>query len=255
MKVDMTVEDVTGRERDFSLWKNGFMYAKQHTNTITKTGDLADNDKIVKEYYPEMEAWLKQVTGAPRVHVFHHGVRISDSSHHVNGLKKSELGKKFLPQAAVLAAHLDQSSWQATQVLHNHYPDETETLLHGRFMLVNAWRPIKTVYRHPFGVADASTVPASDLVVRQNRWFKEIRESMGIRPNKGHKWYYKYKQEREDVLIFKQSDNHGRARACPHTAFEDEEFKDAEPRESIELRAILLWPEHESVEIEVEGKL
>lgn len=48
-------------------------------------------------------------------------------------------------------------------------------------------------------------------------------------------------------MIFKQYDNHGRARACPHTAFVDEEYKDSYPRESIEVRAILIWPDHESV--------
>jgi hypothetical protein len=186
-------------------------------------------------------------TGAPRVFAFHHAVRVTDSKHHVNGLKKEDLGTKFLPQAAVMAAHLDQSSWQAGQVLHNHFPDEAEALLHGRVMIVNAWRPIKPVYRHPFGIADAATVPHADLVVRPNRWFKEIRESMGIRPSARHRWCYKFAQQPEDVLIFKQSDNHGPARACPHTAFVDKEFESADARESIEIRAFLLWPEHESV--------
>jgi hypothetical protein len=59
--VPSVVEDVTGRESQFTLWKNGFMYAKQHTNVMLKTEDLADNEKILKEYYPEMEQWLKDV--------------------------------------------------------------------------------------------------------------------------------------------------------------------------------------------------
>jgi hypothetical protein len=103
------------------------------------------------------------------------------------------------------------------------------------------------VYKHPFGIADASIVPSEDLVVRANRWGKEIRESMGIIPNPQHQWYYKFAQQPDEVLIFKQYDNHGKARACPHSAFIDEEYEDAEPRESIELRAILLWPDSESV--------
>jgi hypothetical protein len=70
---------------------------------------------------------------------------------------------------------------------------------------------------------------------------------MGVVPSTEHKWYYKYGQQAEDVLIFKQFDNHGPARACPHTAFVDKEHKNAVPRESIELRALLLWPDHHSV--------
>jgi hypothetical protein len=43
------------------MWKNGFMYAKQHTDVMLTTDDLADNKKILKEYYPEMEQWLKDL--------------------------------------------------------------------------------------------------------------------------------------------------------------------------------------------------
>lgn len=43
----------------------------------------------------------------------------------------------MIPQPAVFAAHADQSSWQATNVLHKWLPDETEALLHGRVMIVN----------------------------------------------------------------------------------------------------------------------
>jgi hypothetical protein len=70
---------------------------------------------------------------------------------------------------------------------------------------------------------------------------------MGLKSSPQHRWYYKYGQQAEDVLIFKQFDNHGRARMCPHTAFKDIEHENADARESIELRALLLWPDHESV--------
>jgi hypothetical protein len=95
-------------------------------------------------------------------------------------------------------------------------------------------------------------VPHTDLVVRKNRIFKDINESMGLIYNPKHKWHYKFGQQADEVLVFKQFDNFGRARACPHTAFKDEEFEGEEhaPRESIEIRALLLWPEHESVCVE-----
>lgn len=116
------------------------------------------------------------------------------------------------------------------------------------FSFYQAWRPIKTVYKHPFGMADATTVPPEDLVIRANRWLTEIRESMGIRPNPTvHKWYYKFAQAPNEVLVFKQFDNFGSARACPHSAFIDPDYEEAEPRESIEVRAILLWPNDKSV--------
>jgi hypothetical protein len=66
---------------------------------------------------------------------------------------------------------------------------------------------------------------------------------MGLRYSPKHKWYYKFAQQPDEVLVFKQFDNFGAVRACPHTAFKDEEFEDREARESIEVRALLLWPE------------
>jgi hypothetical protein len=82
-------------------------------------------------------------TGAPKLKVIHHGSRISTSNNHVNNYKKPEESKKNIvnPSPAVLAAHLDQSSWQAGNVLHNHFPEECERLMHGRYMIVNVSRP------------------------------------------------------------------------------------------------------------------
>jgi hypothetical protein len=37
------------------------MLAKQPNKIITTTEDLTDNEKIKNEYYPEMQAWLKEV--------------------------------------------------------------------------------------------------------------------------------------------------------------------------------------------------
>jgi len=244
---DVTVEDVAGREKDFTLEKNGFMFGQQHTKVLLTTDDLGDVDKISKEYYPEMENWLKEVTGAPRAFVYHHTTRISTSKYSLNNFDKDKDSKKVPHQPALMAAHLDLSSFQAGHVLHKNFPKETEALLHGRVMLVNAWRSIKPVYKHPFGVADASTVPHQDLVLRHMRIFKDINQSLSLKYSAKHKWHYKFAQQPEDVLIFKQFDNYGKARACPHTAFDDKEYEDAAPRESIELRALLMWPDYEPV--------
>jgi hypothetical protein len=76
-------------------------------------------------------------TGAPRVFIFNYATRISTSGFHVNNTKKEEYKKKVTPQPAVFAAHADQSSWQAVNVLHKWLPDDAEALLHGRVMIVN----------------------------------------------------------------------------------------------------------------------
>jgi hypothetical protein len=60
MGVELTVEDISGREHEFTLEKNGFMLGKQQTKVLLQTEDLVNDEKITKEYYPEMEAWLKE---------------------------------------------------------------------------------------------------------------------------------------------------------------------------------------------------
>jgi hypothetical protein len=76
-------------------------------------------------------------TGAPRCLVFNHATRISTSTFKINDYDKKDEKKKVSHQPGVFAAHLDQSSWQAGNVLHKWFPKETEALLHGRYMIVN----------------------------------------------------------------------------------------------------------------------
>jgi hypothetical protein len=58
---NVVVEDIGGREKEFTLDRQGFMMAKQKTKVILTSEDLTNTEKIKNEYYPEMEAWLKEV--------------------------------------------------------------------------------------------------------------------------------------------------------------------------------------------------
>jgi len=62
MTKDVIIEDITGRESEFTLENNGFILAKQHTKVMLATEDLNNTEKIVSQYYPEMEQWLKEVS-------------------------------------------------------------------------------------------------------------------------------------------------------------------------------------------------
>ena len=50
-----TIHDVRGREEDYTLDGNGFQYAKHAS--IEK--DFVDDDKVKRDYYPEVEQLLK----------------------------------------------------------------------------------------------------------------------------------------------------------------------------------------------------
>ena len=72
-----------------------------------------------------------------------------------------------------------------------------------------------------------------------------VGETYTVRPNEKHKWYYLREQTPGEVLLIKcfDSKTDGRARRVPHSAFVNEEFVDAEGRESIEVRALVFHPE------------
>lgn len=64
-----------------------------------------------------------------------------------------------------------------------------------RFSLVNAWRPLKTVLRDPLAVADATSVPASDYVIRERQFRPSgVRSANYVLRHHGekdqHMWYY-----------------------------------------------------------------
>jgi hypothetical protein len=59
--VNLRVTDITGKESEYTLDKNGFQMSKQVTKVICTPEDLSNDEKIKTEYYPEMQKWLKEV--------------------------------------------------------------------------------------------------------------------------------------------------------------------------------------------------
>ena len=55
VEVPVTVHDVSGRELDYTLDSNGFQFYYHES----KEKDFVDDEKIKREYYPEVEQLLK----------------------------------------------------------------------------------------------------------------------------------------------------------------------------------------------------
>jgi hypothetical protein len=107
------------------------------------------------------------------------------------------------------------------------------------------WRPIKTILKDPLGVADANSVPDSDLIGAALIYPNRKGETYAVLPNPAHKWYYKYAQRPDEVTLIKcfDSTTDGRARRVPHSAFTNPAEEDKQPRESIEVRALVFYDE------------
>lgn len=179
-------------------------------------------------------------TGASKIFIFDHTIRRPE-----NTTGRSVPGGLRGP---VQRVHIDQSYQASKNRVTYHLPDEALTLLKGRYQIINVWRPIKTIYKDPLAVADAHSVPDSDLVPVKLIYPNREGETYTVKPNKAHKWYYRYGQTPDIVTLIKCFDSKldGRARRVPHTAFVNPgtagKAEYAE-RESIEIRALVFHPE------------
>jgi hypothetical protein len=137
---------------------------------------------------------------------------------------------------------VDQSYAGAEMVLRWKLPEDAEMLLTRRFQIINAWRPIKTVFKDPLAVADANSVAESDLVAAGIVYPTRRGETWTVKANPNHRWYFKHEQGPDEVMLVKCYDSvESVARRTPHTAFEKPHEGDTGSRESIEVRALVLY--------------
>lgn len=190
-------------------------------------------------------------TGATRTFIFDHTIRRVNAK--ADEVKKED-GEDVKPtkgplRGPVRRVHIDQSYAAGLSRVPYHLPDEAEKLLKGRVQLINVWRPIKTVKRDPLTVAQAQSVAEEDLVPIGLIYEKRQGETLAVKHRDTQKWFYKYHQTPEEVLLIKCFDNKAgaesdpkyreRAKRVPHSAFEIPGTEDEETRESIEVRALV----------------
>ncbi|KAI1175316.1 hypothetical protein F4777DRAFT_579152 [Nemania sp. FL0916] len=245
---ETVIHDIRGNESQYTLDTTGFQIFKHSS----KEKDFLDDEQIKRSYYPEMEELLKNITGASKVFVYDHTIRGPSKS----CIDPNGSGKPPSHRRPIHWVHVDTSYIAGPKLVSRELPSEAHTLLKGRYQVINVWRPIRTILKDPLAVADANSVPDSDLVPAKlnysdsggrNREHKpdEKGKVFSVRASTEHKWYYPYKQSPEEVLLIKCFDSKmdGRARRAPHTAFVNSEHEDMPRRESIEVRTLVFHPD------------
>ncbi|KAK3373104.1 hypothetical protein B0T24DRAFT_719848 [Lasiosphaeria ovina] len=233
--VNVVVTDITGSEDKYTLDSHGFQIHLHES----KEKEFVDDDKIKAEYYAETEQLLKNATGASRIFIFDHTIRRQPKD-----LRPAEPSARNILRGPVRRVHIDQSYTASISRVAHHLPDEAEKLLQKRFQIINVWRPIKTILKDPLGVADAHSVPESDLLGAALIYPNRNGETFVVKPNPAHRWYFKYAQRPDEVTLIKcfdTLDQPGVARRIPHSAFTDPAEEDKYPRESIEVRALVFY--------------
>ncbi|KAK0630284.1 hypothetical protein B0T17DRAFT_556897 [Bombardia bombarda] len=200
-------------------------------------------------YYPEVEALIRSKLGpkVKKVVIFDHTIRRNDAS---------------APRQPVRQVHVDQTPGAAATRVRRHLPpDEAESLLKGRYQIINVWRPIgHAATDFPLAVIDWRTTSPEDLVAVDLLYPKrqangddddddrgkevlpdaaslastdgyEVKgETYGILPNGRHKFYYAKDMTPDEAMFIKCFDSRsegqpggkqGVAALTPHTAFVD----------------------------------
>lgn len=223
---DVLIEDARGREAEFTLDRNGFALRR----VPTEVRDFYSPEEVKSVYYPEIEQLLRDELGALRVAVFDHTVRNAA----IQGVREP-----------VRRVHNDHTVNSAPRRVRDHLGDDAEELLRHRFGIVNVWRPIRgPVLDSPLALCDARTFTDADLIASDLVYPHVRGETSSVEFKPGHRWYYFSEMQRDEVLLIRVHDSagDGRARLSFHTSFENPAARDAPPRESIEVRALVFFP-------------
>ena len=215
----------------FALERNGFHFRPHDT----QMRDFFDEDEIARVYYPEMEALIKQETGASRVVVFDHTLRTADD----------EMREAKKIREVVRRVHNDYTEWSGPQRVRDLMGDEAEALLKKRFAVVQCWRPIRhPVETFPLALCNARSMEFEDFVISERRYPNRVGQTYAVKYNPKHQWYWFPLMRRNEALVFKvfDSEKNGGARWTAHTAFDDPTAPpNARPRESIEIRTLAFF--------------
>jgi hypothetical protein len=224
------IQDARPIAARLSVDEHGFALTRHDT----RVRDFYDEDEVKRIYYPEMEALVARLTGARKVVVFDHTIRVAE--------RAVERGLRT-PVQSVHNDYTEKSGPQRVRELLP--PEEAEARLKRRFAEYNVWRPIKgPVKSWPLGLVDSSSIAPADFATCDLVYEDRTGEIYQGVYNPAHRWYYVPDMAREEAILIKCYDSmrDGRARFSLHSAFDDPTTPaDAPPRESIEIRTFAFF--------------
>lgn len=153
-------------------------------------------------------------------------------------------------------AHIDQSPNGARTLLFDNLPELADKLSKTRWGIVNIWRPLKTIRRDPLTLCDSRTIRDEDLAIVQSKLPKkgegkgyydtvskgEGFETLELRANPDHQWWWASNLTPEEALVFKIFDSKRSIKGrSAHTAFVNPGTEHFETRQSMELRSFVFY--------------
>lgn len=230
---DVVIEDARPMTEQLDLDREGFSLVRHST----EVQDFYDNEEVSRVYYPEIQEFIRSITGAGTVIVFDHTIRIDDE----------EKQMRLKVRAPVSGVHNDFTTDSAPQrvrdLLSKH---DAEIRLKKRYASINVWRPIQgPVETKPLVICEYQSINDQDFVVAERHYPDgRIGGIYYLVYNSQQRWYYFPRMLRDEVVLLKCYDSltDGTARWTAHGSFDDPNSPtDARPRESIEVRTMLFF--------------
>jgi len=230
------IEDARGLEAAPTLEREGFALVPHRS----RIGNFRDTEEVAARHPREIEALVRDLSGADAVVVTGAGVlRFAENSPDCGRLNNSRPAR---------FVHVDVSDATAAAFAERSCPAPHPAAMR-RFAHYNIWRTFSPPPQDvPLAVCDARSVQAEDLVPAdavfdvpgRSEWSFE---GLVVRFNPAHRWCYYPRMTRDEALVFKTHDSAaGEPRRVPHSAFDDPSCPaPVPPRASIEMRAIAYW--------------
>lgn len=230
---EMDIEIGWPRVERFDLDREGFVL-KPFPAAFT---GFDDADAVQRQFYPQVEDFVKRNTGARRVVIFDHTLR--------KRLPADLKQQTTVNRPAVLLVHSDYTVASGPQRVRDLLPDEADALLQRRVAFFNVWKSLHDVVEElPLAMCEAGSQADGDMLRMELKYRERTGEIYVMRYAPSHRWVYFPQMRADQALLFKtyDSETDGRARFVGHTAFEDPTTPPgAKQRESIEVRTMAFF--------------
>jgi len=253
---EMVIRDGTPMRDHFDLDTHGFMIAL----LPSEVRDFHNKDEVDRKYEHEVERQVAALTGADKVIARGWMIRTSADLSDRRQEKVEGYTHSGGIQPPAGEAHVDTDTatarMMAQATYEKHFPDGPGFK---RFLVSSFWRTFSPPPQDvPLALCDGRTsfggeeksntlfivdeFPTGDALTAPVAGEDQMIAATLFSHDPGMRWWYFSNLKADDALLFKFHDSdHSKTWRCPHTAFRDTSFANANIRESIECRSVAFW--------------
>ncbi|KAH6714498.1 hypothetical protein BKA61DRAFT_655958 [Leptodontidium sp. MPI-SDFR-AT-0119] len=232
------LEDIRGREGDFTLDKNSVCWLNYPSQI-----DITTEEDMMIPYAKEVNSLIRKIFNTE--HVICYDLRWRRNATFTD--EEAFSNSRAVPSPPVRTVHIDHTPEGGWNRIRRHLsPDEIQKFCSGNYRarIVNVWRPLfRPIEENPIAFCDPTTVERKDMLAVDRVTPISLIEIFQLKFNPAQKWYWLSNQKPDEVSVFIQFDSHPPSSGLnfiPHVTFSDPNTPaGAKPRESIETRSIV----------------